>query len=269
MEKDPYTRKIPIIPLRNRKCSDIALDFVCSLLSTDPNERPSARECSLHPWLSKDAIHNITSPRVQNILPPTEIMGSPSTVRATPRLSSPEPDSSFGSSSASSPFWASSGESQDDQTLSANSIQGSPKLPPAASFFSDRMDICSIRSGDVCMRGPDSTFTRTASPMKVDTMIPAERVWCIFYPLPGNAAGTTTLFLKKTTTTVGSDTEADLVLRHPKIADLHCTIVSGPWYKERGLTGIIHIQDKNPVRFQDKSTVYILDDQNGISSLFE
>ena len=163
---------------------------------------------------------------------------------------------------------SSSVESEDERTLSGSSPKGSPKLPPAASFFSDRMDICSMRSSELCLREKES-FLRTASPMNVDTMIPAERVWCILHPLPGNAAGTTTLFLRKTTTTVGSDTRADLVLRHPKIADHHCTIVSGQWSKHRGLTGIIHIHDKAPVRFQHKSTIYILDDENGISSILE
>jgi hypothetical protein len=111
---------------------------------------------------------------------------------------------------------------------------------------------------------PPPTPMRPASPMNVDTMKPIDKVWCILYPLPGNVAGTTALFLRKTTTTVGSDTRADMVLRYPKIADHHCTIVSGTWNKQRGFTGVIHVHDKKPVRFTHKDVIYVLDDQNGI-----
>jgi hypothetical protein len=100
--------------------------------------------------------------------------------------------------------------------------------------------------------------------MNVDTMRPIDKVWCILYPLPGNAAGTTALFLRKTTTTIGSDTRADLILRHPKIADHHCTIVSGTWNKQRGFTGVIHVHDKKPVRFTHKDVIYVLDEGNGM-----
>ena len=140
------------------------------------------------------------------------------------------------------------------------------KLHPATSFFSDRMDVCSIRSNQVCIRESDSTIQRTASPMRVDTMAPADCVWCILHPLPGNAAGTTTLFIRKMTVTFGSDTRADFILRHPKIEDHHCTIYAGPWYKHLGLLGLILVHDQKPIQFQHKSTIYILDHDDGILS---
>ena len=99
--------------------------------------------------------------------------------------------------------------------------------------------------------------------MGIDTMKPSSKVWCILYPLPGNAVGKTTLFLTKPTTTVGSDTSRDVVLRHHKISDKHCAIMSGDWDKERGLTGIIHVQNKARREFHHRSTIYILAEQNG------
>jgi hypothetical protein len=57
---------------------------------------------------------------------------------------------------------------------------------------------------------------------------------------------------------VGSDVRADIVLRHHKIVDHHCTIVAGTYNK--GLSGIIHIQNKQPLKFQHKSIIYILDE---------
>ena len=100
--------------------------------------------------------------------------------------------------------------------------------------------------------------------MNVDTMRPVDKVWCVLYPLPGNIAGTTALFLRKTTVTVGSDTGVDIVLRHPKIADQHCAIVAGTWNKQRGFTGVIHVHEKKPVRFSHKDVIYVLDEGKGM-----
>lgn len=266
MKKDPYARKLPMAPLLRRRCSEEVIDFMCRLLSFDPAARPTAREVILHPWLLIQD-HSNASPRDQQPLPSDETTGPLSkTIRATPRLSSSDSSDSFSSStsppssSSVTSLSASSGGSEDEKGLSTVRQKGSLKLPPASSFFSDRMDVCSIRT-NTCIRAEDTAVLRTASPMRIDTMIPAERIWCILHPCPGNAAGTSALFLKKSTTIVGSDTGADIVLRHPKVADHHCTIMTGSWNKENGLTGIIHVHDKKPLRFRHKSTIYILQDQ--------
>jgi hypothetical protein len=102
--------------------------------------------------------------------------------------------------------------------------------------------------------------------MKIDTMIPAEKVWCILHPLPGNAAGTTSLFINKATTTFGSDSKADFILRHPKVSAIECAIVSGSWEAHRGSSGYIQKVGKAPIRFAHKSTIQILDDPNGTSA---
>jgi hypothetical protein len=96
--------------------------------------------------------------------------------------------------------------------------------------------------------------------MNIDTMAPAQKVWCILSPLPGNVVGTTTLFLRKPTNTVGSDVRADIVLRHAKIADHHCTIVAGTYNKQKGLSGMIHIHDKKPMKFQHGAVIYVLEE---------
>jgi hypothetical protein len=96
-------------------------------------------------------------------------------------------------------------------------------------------------------------------------MVPAEMVWCILHPLPGNAAGTTSLFVNKATSTFGSDSKADFFLRHPKIGAVHCSIISGAWDTKRGSSGYLQKAGKPPVRFAHKSTIQILDDPNGMS----
>ena len=100
--------------------------------------------------------------------------------------------------------------------------------------------------------------------MGIDTMKPSSKVWCILYPLPGNAVGKTTLFLTKFTTAVGSETSNDIILRHHKISDQHCAIVPGAWDKEHGLTGLVYGQDLAPMKFRHGSRILILDEQNGM-----
>src|SRR6202035_2646504 len=91
MKKDPYTRQIPLQLLRARKCSDEAIEFIFNLLTVDPKERPTALDCIGLPWMSGESMYKGIPLRDQQILPPTEIIGSPSkTIRATPRIPSPD-----------------------------------------------------------------------------------------------------------------------------------------------------------------------------------
>jgi serine/threonine protein kinase len=39
-------------PLRERKISESAIDLLCSMLNTDPAQRPTEKECLAHPWLN-------------------------------------------------------------------------------------------------------------------------------------------------------------------------------------------------------------------------
>src|SRR5579859_766805 len=116
MKKDPYSRTLPMLPLQKRNCSAEAIDFMVHLLSPDPTRRPSARACISHPWFSNELPH--ASVKSYQILPPTEILASPSkTIRATPRLPSPDSsssDDSFGSSPSPSSSSSSSGDSEDE-----------------------------------------------------------------------------------------------------------------------------------------------------------
>ena len=211
----------------------------------NPYERPSEQDCFQHPWLS---VEMARTNRVQPSFPSTEIMVSPSSaVREAPRP--PSGDSDDASPPSSSSIMSSDGD--EEVSISA------PKFPSYSSSVSDRMDVCSVRSGE-----SDSAIKR-ASPMGIDTMKPSSKVWCILYPLPGNVVGKTTLFLTKPTTTVGSDTSRDVVLRHHKISDQHCAIMSGDWDKERGLMGIIIHVNQGLREFRHRSTIYILAGQNG------
>ena len=103
--------------------------------------------------------------------------------------------------------------------------------------------------------------------MNVDTMRPADKVWCMLHPLAGNAAGSSTLFLKKTAITIGSETKSDVILRHQKILAHHCTIVSGGWTRQTGFTGLLYLKGQRALRFRDQSIIYILQDENGSLSV--
>jgi serine/threonine protein kinase len=239
------------------------------LLAPNPHDRPSARECHLFPWLSPNVRFSPSTPKRHRILSPDEVSGSRSkTVRAICNLPSSDSDDSFGSSSerSTSPSSISSGSDDERPTIPCTPKK-SPKLPSASTLFSDRMDICSIRSGQICTRKQGAaTFIRPSSPMNIDTMVPAQEVWAILYPLPGNVVGTSTLFLSRQTTTIGFDTRHDFVLRHIKIADHHANIIPGD-RAESGQSGILHVYNKRPVHFKHMSKIYLLNDGEGISSL--
>jgi len=257
-----------MLPLQTRRASAEVIDFMIRLLSFDPTERPPARDCLLHPWFSSASVSQNISSITTQILPPVEITASPKTVRATPRLPSPETDSSDDSFRSSSPpaSSSSSSETEDESTIKP-SISNAKVTHVDASFFSDRMDICSISSQEALSRNSDcEPFTRISSPMNVDTMKPAEKVWCILYPLPDNAAGRTALFLRKPTITIGSDTSADIILRHVKIGDHHCTITSASWTTKRGPAGILHFPDCRPITFYNGSTIFLLQGATGNTS---
>src|SRR5947207_8469788 len=235
MVENPYSRQLPKQPLQQRNASPEVLDFIVRLLSFDPNARPPARDCLQHPWIALRS-------RPTSLLPLVATAASPKNVRATPRIPSPDHDSSDSSSRSSSPSAMSSSSESEDERNAKTVVPASP--------ISERMDICSIRSErpqtiKSIKQSPKKidydSFMRAMSPMNVDTMKPAEKVWCMLYPLPGNAAGSTTLFLTKTSTIVISDTKADFIFRHPLIAAHHCTILSGSWNAETGLTGVLQI----------------------------
>jgi hypothetical protein len=113
------------------------------------------------------------------------------------------------------------------------------------------------------MRSEALSFMRTTSMMNVDTMVPADKVWCVLHPLPGNAAGTTSLFVKKATTTVGPSTKADFVLRHPKLTGVF-SLISGSW-GQKGMMGFIKPEREPPLPFWHKEKIFLLRNENGMS----
>jgi serine/threonine protein kinase len=43
-------------PLKEAGVSDLAIDFLCTMLKTDPAERPTEQSCLRHPWIADDEI---------------------------------------------------------------------------------------------------------------------------------------------------------------------------------------------------------------------
>jgi serine/threonine protein kinase len=259
---DPYERVLPMEPLVRRDCSEMVLDFLEWTLNMDPKDRPSAKECASHPWLL-DEINPRQSPRSQRIQPPSTIIveDDAKTIRPAPPVAAPDSDSDSTRPSSSSSEESSSATSPHSEDETLKFVLRSPKknltVRSTVSYVGDPMDICSVKSSPTRKRDI-STIRSVSNPMELDTIRPADQVWCTLYPLQGNMVGKSMLSLQKAASTIGSSTEMDFILRHPKIARHHCVIKSQGWTKQSGNTGMIHVHGQKPVQFQHMSKIYLL-----------